>query len=286
MTENAGPRAAKLPLFATVKAAYALTWANLGALGLVAAVTGPLLFVVLFAVNWLVWQYRDAIDLPSVLFYMLPPVLASALIGALAAIAWHRRLLLAEPVTAGQLLRPDRRTFRYAGWVVLLAFGAMLVVVAISLATFDALNPDASPATAPPSSETDAAVSFDWSETAPWIAGLFIVFSALSYPAIRLMLILPAIAISDSAAKAGCIWRATQGNFWRLYWGTLATTAALIPWMLLGFAGEGRESSALASAIFEAVWLIIGLVFLSFLSLAYRHFFPSGAAGGHTPRAD
>lgn len=290
MTDDASLRTAKLPLVATVKAAYALTWANLRSFGTVAMVWGPVVFVVMFAIHWLLWPYGQGDpSLSAMIGSTMPVMLVSALVGATAAVAWHRLVLADNAIRPDQVLRYDRTVIYYAGWVlglVVIGFLIFLAVplIAVGLAEFLPSNSPESPAVADSTDQTSGQTLPDWAASLIIIVGA-ILFGPFAYPAIRLMPILPAIAIG-APHGAGAVWRATRGQFWRLYLGTLlAALPALVPYFFI-FDFKDRTANSLWAAALEVSWLVCGLVFVTFLSLAYRHFFPAGAAGGHTPRAD
>lgn len=290
MTDDAGPRAAKLPLFATVKAAYAMTWANVRSLGTVAMVWGPVVFVMMFAVNWVVWPYdQGEPSLWAMFGSMIPVMLVSALVGATAAVAWHRLVLTDGAIRPDQVLRYDRTVLDYAAWVLgLVVIGFLIVLavplIAVGLAEFLLSDSPEPTAVAETPDQISGQTPPHWEVSVILIVGALL-FGPFAYPAIRLMPILPAIAIG-APHGAGAVWRATRGQFWRLYLGALlATLPAFVPYFII-FDFKDRLASTLWDAATEVSWLVSGLVFVTFMSLAYRHFFPAGAAGGHTSSAD
>lgn len=285
MTDDAGPRAAKLPLWRTVRRAYALTWANLRSLGTVAMVWGPVVFVVLFAVNWATWPYfQPEATFVQTMTAVVPLAIASALLGATAAVAWHRHILLGEMVTAAQVGRFDARVWRYAGLVLGLSWVVFLPLLVIGGVV--SFVPDATP---PSEAATGAAEPADEELGAAASVLMAIIFALVSIPlalpVMRLLPVLPAVAVGEWAGMRAA-WRATRGNSWRLLAGSLVTALPAIAFIFTGLHYEARFASSLWSAVNEVVWLVSGLVFVTFLSLAYRHFFPTGMAGGHTSRAD
>lgn len=255
----------KLPLLATIAGAYRTTFAQLGAFGLVAAVWGALVFVALFAVHWLVWSPPEKFGVGSAVL-QFATILPSALIGASAAVVWHRFVLRDEAVSVGRALRVDGTVLRYMGLVLALLlvsiFAGSLLVGAIMI-----LIPALSLNVEPSFFEPPLAGSLG-------LAALCLVLAPIALVAVRLMLRLPAIAVGDSGVTQRDVWRTTRGNSWRLYLGSLATIAPTQVGMLVGDLGaEDRLTASLSSAAVELIWLVAGLIFVTFMSLAYRHFF-------------
>lgn len=96
-----------------------------------------------------------------------------------------------------------------------------------------------------------------------------------SYLPTRLCLILPARALDHDTITASHIWARTKRRFWPLYLGSVA--CAMIPTILTAVLPLGPEeagSIALYSAVSHIIWLIAGMVGVTFLSLAYRQLFP------------
>jgi hypothetical protein len=183
------------------------------------------------------------------------------------AIAWHRFLLNGE-LPARPYLRLDSRVWIYA-LISLMILLMPILLVAIAETLLEV-----------------AGVSVSQRELLiliPLLAGLLL--------SSRLSLILPAKAM-DTKISMGAVWRATRGNTGRLLLGSFLTflPILLMP-MLVSIAGLGllqgldlpgraaRGQNFLIewmAAMFAAGFLlsaVIAIVFVGFLSFAYRHFF-------------
>ena len=103
----------------------------------------------------------------------------------------------------------------------------------------------------------------------------------------NLMLILPARAVGNQSLNFRSILKRTKGNTWRLLGGTfLCAVPPAIPVQLAFFyflplraKGPALDPAALFAdlAVFAGVTtpylMLITMIFLGFLSFAYRHFF-------------
>jgi hypothetical protein len=75
-------------------------------------------------------------------------------------------------------------------------------------------------------------------------------------------------------------WQITRGNSWRLVLGAaLAMLPGLWGYVASFWLSNDRLWGAVGSAAVEVVWLVAGIVLVTFLSLAYRHF-TEGSSGG------
>lgn len=259
----------KLPLMATIVGAYRKTFSNLGAFGSVATVWGALVFVVLFAVHWLTWSPLGEFGVRNAILEFAA-ILPSVMIGASAAVVWHRYVLQGEPILVGRAFRLDSAVLHYMGLVLALLLvsifaGSILTGAAVYLAhTFPAvllLNVEPSMLESPLATPLVTVV-------------LCLMLAPIALVAVRLMLRLPAIAVRDGAVTLRDAWQATRGNSWRLYLGSLATIAPTqLPMLMGNFVPEDRLTASLCSAVLEVIWLVFGLIFVTFMSLAYRHFF-------------
>lgn len=280
------PQPPKLPLRATIAAAYRTTWAHATSLGLVLAVWGATVFVALFAVHWLVWQAPKDWSVLGAFSGVLTPLVVSIVIGASAAVVWHRLLLKGETIAATRVFRIDGDVLRYAGLVLALVAGTIVIGLLVAIGPFVGLIsvfPDLWSDDAPPSTGAETS-SCDFSASPLAIVLVLIachvLFAPLILVAVRMMLRLPAIAIGERDATLREVWQRTRGNSWRLYIGAAATIA---PAHISAYIGNGacddRFASSRMAATIELIWLVAGLVFVTFMSLAYRHFFPEAAAG-------
>lgn len=187
------------------------------------------------AVPWLV--------IPWVLHSVGVPLLALAgdivLTGGLAvlSVAWHRHLLLGEPL-GGFRATPRREVTRYLTYtlVIILALaGASLALSLLAAVPLILLG------LVPVATGEGAAAA-----EAPSQAALIAMGLAVAVPALlvfmRLQLALPAVAVGDRRPKLATSWRATRGNAWRLLAGFALVTlpasvgGALLAILLLGLA--------------------------------------------------
>src|SRR5262249_49670230 len=88
--------------------------------------------------------------------------------------------------------------------------------------------------------------------------------------------ILVAIALGRSDISLGNVWEATRRNTWRLVMGPLVCLIllALPGTIMFQLGGMSRLSAAIVLTVLDLTSIIGGVVGVSFLSLAFRHFFP------------
>lgn len=279
----------KLPLLAMIADAYRTTWAHASSLGLVLAVWGTTVFVTLFAVNWLLWRAPDDLSFLGGFSGVVAPLVASVVIGASAAVVWHRLLLNGERIAASRVYRIDGNVLRYAGLVLALLVGTIVIGLLAALGPFVGLisvfpdwwSDDAATAAGAETLSSDFSASP--LDIFAVLIGIHVLFAPLILVAVRLMLMLmlPAIAIGARDVTLRSVWQRTRGNSWRLYFGSAATIApAHISAFIGNTSAEDRLLSSVSAATFELIWLVAGLVFVAFMSLAYRHFFPDALARG------
>jgi hypothetical protein len=197
-------------------------------------------------------------------------------------VAWHRRLLLGEPLPARYApLNP--LVARYLSlWVV-------IVLVAVAPAMTLALLVAASLGLGGAGAEGAAAAP-----EGPGLAlsALLIAAAVASVvAAMRLQLVLPAAAVGEAAFTFGSSWRATRGNGLRLLAGVLmvslppALAGTLLAFLLDGLA-ESTGSLVLgwltSLAPIAAAWVQAPLLaaFLSYAYLLLRDGSGGGAGGG------
>ena len=283
---------AKLPLLATVDAAYAAVLRNVSQALRISWVAGLVIsgiaalwetLVKLWAPSWLPSDTGDFWpDLQSLPIYALLMVALTFLpLPFIAAIAvgWHRFILRGEMPGSLCGLAIDRRIWRYTGLGVLLAVRGVLVAVVpgmtVGLAGIGLIvlaNVILPMRTALVSTNTL------WipAVAAPILsAGLILVLGP--YALARQMLLLPAMAIGNDAVNRRAALSATQGNYWRLLAGLLMSTLPLfLATTLIGFALALPATGPAANAIwlFDLIVPVLAtLTGAGFLSLAYRHFF-------------
>lgn len=267
---SAAPRSQppKLPVWRTAFEPYRLTLANIGALGALAWAWLLVLLVVSAGLYWSFWPSEMAAREAggggsSTLFLAMLAV--SSLAGAAVAVGWHRFLLLGEDVVDQPSLRMDARVWRYLA--ALVGLTVPLVVPVVMLEALEGVSENVSEA------ETDRLML-------AWIAcvSVWLVLLPLLN---RLMLILPAIAVEPEPPSLAAVWSRTRRNTWRLLLGTLLT---LLPPILISSAlvmaeikvdgSEGRIVYTLHSTLSEVAAFLVGMVSVTFLTVAYRVLWP------------
>lgn len=175
------------------------------------------------------------------------------------AVAWHRHILLGEPLS--QRMAPlDARVARYF---------ALTVLIAVIMSILPLLALYLSGGGAPSTNQAGGAL----------IVMMAVVFACL-YATLRIQLVFPAIAIGDATVSLARSWELTRGNGWRLVGGLLIVTmpvamALLILAYFLGQAAATTGSIALLAladlATVANAWLQAPLI-ASFLSYAFLWF--------------
>ena len=265
MTNTNVPNTYKLPVWKTIIDSYRITLSNLPAL---MRISWPWLIVLIIGIavlNWGLWPLEQAArkadkGYSSILFILTG--LVSACIGSAIAVPWHRYVLLNEKSDGTSIALHNKHVLRYFLWVAAMLAVFFMPVLAIT-------------GTTAPTNATDNDVEFilglvlSLAVSAWWIAWMFV--------SPRLSLILPAIALGQSNVTLAGAWNATHKNTWRL---AIATFAVLLLSLFLGIAyvylisePETRTGFALWNCVNEMIWMLGGMTSVTFLSLAYRHFF-------------
>ena len=272
----------KLPVWKTAADSNRVTVRNLGAF---IKIAWPWIILLLFGSAALYWHFYDteqaliaAGGVGSPLLFYATAVL-STVIGAFVAVPWHRLLLLGEKPSA--LLALDRRHWMYAAYAVALA-AALWLPLALPLHSIYQATPDFS------------AIAIGLS------APLFLALLAITT---RLSLILPAIALDPEKAQLREIWSITRGNTLRLLVSSVIVFLGLLLAVIVaanisvlfdsmntappieGTAVNGtavasdsaaptpppsRVRFTIESSLFEFAGIFFGVLFVTFLSLAYR----------------
>ena len=274
----------KLPVFATIRDVFAVTARHIGELFQVA---WPWL-IALMAVSGVVYWSLYPIELQSLSesgrgsnVLWCTSLLASTVIGAMIAVPWHRRILLGENQSLHSGLALDARKVSYAVKAVLL----MAAMAAPAVLMFSFMPP------------TGAETEFS-DQDALWTVAIIAWLAVLLFLMNRFSLALPATAVGDPNASFAHAWRTSKGNTLRL--ALVSFLATLLPFLLLFAALEQvlpgqmnlviasettpRLSFTIANVISEFMAMVIGMLYVTFLSLAYRHFV--GAIGPGTVRSD
>jgi hypothetical protein len=162
------------------------------------------------------------------------------------AVAWHRALLLGPEATAADRLRIGPREWRFVGYslAIPLLVGVPVGIVA-SLGSFIA-GAALAPAVVGPAIDAAAV-----------LAGTVI--------AMRLALVLPAVAIDEPGASLVQAWQRSRGNAWRLAAGWLLCLAVFAPAVFLYVL---LATSVAAGSLALELLLGLGLLALEFLEFA------------------
>ena len=227
----------KLPL-TSIGLAYATVFRNFAGLLLISAL--PLIMIAAITVLPGLMLPAEWCDSGSDGKIRVAPLLVSGAVSLLylpfasmIAVAWHNFVLRGTPL----MLRFDLFRDRELRGYLLLGAAFELVGQAVTLA-FTLL--------------IDQTVSQGSSSL--WISALFtwILFAASVFITVRLSPLFPAVAVGSGVTVAQT-WRATRGNFWRLFWGgVLATGPMAVALGLLAPWTEpylGKPGSLLASTL-------------------------------------
>lgn len=173
------------------------------------------------------------------------------------AVAWHRHILLSEPLS--QRMAPlDARVARYFALTVLIAI-VMSTLPLLALYVLGGADP---------------------TQAGGALILVPVVVLACLYAALRIQLIFPAIAIGDATVNLARSWELTRGNGWRLMGGFLLVTMPVAVALLalayfLAWAAATTGSIALLAladlATVANAWLQAPLI-ASFLSYAFLWF--------------
>jgi hypothetical protein len=261
----------KLPVFKTIAEVFTVTFRHLGDL---LRFAWPWLLVLIAVSGALYAAYYDsertaiaAGDTGSNSLWVLTLAVSTTL-GALIAVPWHRRILLGEHQTLSKSLSLDATKFAYTAKAAAIIAVLCLPLVVVKLAD-------------PVAPETQATIDL-------LITVIFtLVFLTLFFASNRISLILPATAVENHAVTLGDAWRATRGNTLRLALVSIVSTIVplMIPLLLAYWLAPAAAAAmdantapsaatfAVANTIWELFAIVFGMLFVTFLSLAYRHFF-------------
>jgi hypothetical protein len=245
---------AKLPVWRTTKETLRYTWTHSGTF---LRFAWPLLMISLpisAAMNWTDYPHNQKLFAFPLQFLWLA-------IGSMLAVQWHRFILLNEHPQSSVNLKLASVGLRYTAvifaLIVLYAVSGGLLLLGLTklhggpVATFNVVH---------------------WmAATTTLVLMLLCIF--------RLSLILPGLAILDKSARVKSSWEATHGNGWRIMLGALM---AALPAMLLatsiklaagGPLGLSRIGYTATNIFTDFINMTAGMTSVTFLSLAYRHFF-------------
>ncbi len=206
------------------------------------------------------------------------------------AVAWHRIILTNAVPAHRSYLGFDRRIGYYFLISLLIYLFAIAVVVLVDAMSFNLLSTEEAtrqPAeiSEPQSGQPEEDDSFQqmvWLFMPFAVALLAVAFfvpcALVSYVPVRLLLLLPAIAVRDEVPLIREAWRYTRGNFWRIYLGVyvivlISLTTAVIAMSAL-YLGGFSEDKFQHDMIIEVIALVITfpaeLLAIGFVSIAYR----------------
>lgn len=282
MEHNALP---KLPVFATIRDVFVVSARHAGELLRFAS---PWLIAVAVITGALYAAYFDAerasitaTGSGSNMLWVLT-FAASTIIGALIAVPWHRSILLREPqsLASGVALTPAKIAYVVKATALMLVLSLPLMVAL--------LMPSAT-------EDTEGGSAIVPSDAIFFL--LVAVFVVWMFVLNRVSLILPATAVENSAVGVAQSWASTRGNTLRL--AVVSFVATFVPMLVpLGLAlwlaptataamdantAPSLAAYVAANTVWELFALVAGMLYVTFLSLAYRHFF--GASEGSTTTA-
>jgi hypothetical protein len=263
MSSPQDSRPAKLPFWYTVGRAYAIPLNHAETLRKVTWLWLGLMTPVLLFMSWLLAptlaDFMGKIGTPAIKdlqgqLQMLSSLKQVVLLPAMAsiAVAWHR-FVLTYKQPDDRYLRIDRTVLLYAGYVF------VTTIVLHGIGHFPSYFATTT-GTKVPAWAVGAASLF-------MLPAMFVVA--------RCSPILVAVALGRSDVSLGDVWEATRRNTWRL---ALGPVVCLILFALPGvimfhLGGMNRLSAAVVLTVLDLISMVGGVVGVSFLSLAYRHFF-------------
>lgn len=236
-----------LPIVDTAIAAARLTYSNLAYLACICW-AGVL---ALAAASFLLFYVGLATSGFGALLYVAFHLLVFGMI----AVAWHRFILIGETINEAWYFKIDQTALSYAANTIAIVaiVGLPLFAIVYLLA---ALN-----------GPLAAGAMFAGAFASTWIVA-------------RLCLVLPAKALRSRIVTLGSVWQMTQGQDWPLLAGALLSGLAAIPLALAAalviflLAATGLDPQGVAvQAVSTASAIATELVYLSFLSLAFRHIY-------------
>lgn len=285
----------RLPFWRTLIDAHVETIENFPELSRLAWPWMAALMVVMAGLHWILWPIEQHIaesGRAGSYSALILPTLLPLLLGAFVAVPWHRAVLRGEALDSTSGFRLTPISLRYFAWAVWLAMFWLVPIIIIYALTDLALVTEGAGATGESSTAladrpVDTAVADADTPTAgrawlfpfyllAWIVVAFVgPLALLLYIPTRLTLILPAIALDQPLADTGTIWRATRGNFWRLYFGSGLTLSIPMTLYFLQYAIEGepqtRHAYVASHVTSDAIFFITGMIAITYLSLAYRY---------------
>ena len=176
------------------------------------------------------------------------------------AVPWHRRLLLGDLSQNTGSAHIHKNVLAYFVTALLLTFAVSSPMLATDL-----FGP--SPGVTPDTLNRGTVLILT--------AALFCML--ISFFTTRIFLTLPARALGDTTLRFRDVWKRTTGNMWRL---SFAGFLSAFLWIPVGVIAalfqsdpQSRWDSTIANCFIDIIAIVTALTFITFLSLAYRHFY-------------
>lgn len=252
-----------LPVLANIKQAYLLTWENRVEFFKIIRWWVLLSLPVYYVFSWFTWQAtlpiycsgvlprQQVLDgmLPALFYTSLAAVLF-VLVNASIAVAWHRLILLGERPSEERYLRYDGAVKAYAA----LGLGVFFISQLPNFLTLSGA-----------------------------LSGSGVLLGSLAsivigFYTIRIMVLLPAVALQNKQATVAETLRRTRWNFWRLFFGILVCALPMTVFSMLmsvGCQNQLVDTTLRAISMYASLILVTPAV-LAFTSLSYRHFYEGG----------
>lgn len=255
---------AKLPLWQTVKQAYALTLGNLPTIFVLSWKWALLILPFLALYYYHAYPALEAtystlgtpspVQMPFLVFLVAIVLgMCAYLLFSKPAVGWHRFILRQEGADSD--MHFDDATWRYAGFI-LLIYGLLNIPGLIQQLLLPAGGE--LPSTGQVLGSMAAGLCS--------VLGLLLLF--------RFTIILPATAVGDTEVSLRTVMRLTRGQTFRLLFGNLLTAAPFSLIMMAGMYLSLTRSNQLTSALLIPVLTFVGYLgvsaSLAFTSLAYR----------------
>ncbi|NOT71675.1 MAG: hypothetical protein HOP09_10465 [Hyphomicrobium sp.] len=270
-----------LPMWQTVKQAYAAFFANLGPLLKIALPWLILMGCLSYALSEVLKSWvagageaggPDVSVMPVVWSWQAIQMALNLVIGisgATMAVAWHRLLLLGEqPKFGGSVF--SSAVWRYIGAGIAMSIVSMLPALPM---LFFALTFAGSPLP---------------QNAGPFSYFLFFVaYCGVAYLMMHLMLVLPARAVGNNGLNFRTILRQVRANTWRMIGGIflcsvpLAIPVQMAAFSVIKFPEKGQKIDPVEmmsnltwlTGLTTPYFMLIAMIYIGFLSFAYRHFF-------------
>ena len=275
MTFGTDPSRIRLPVWETVAESYRQTFRHLPTLVKFTWVWMLLLVIVDAMFAWLTWHFIDdkayRAGLPeyaqslAVWSLTLVSLIIDLAIYAIILVPWHRLLLLNERTNISTFAWTGNRVRNYFG------FGLLMLIFAEIPDAIGFLH-------------TYLSKGIAYSgivDQIGWMAFLFVLYT---YVVTRLSLALPGLALGHDSRPLNRAWNATIGNFWRLGAGSILSCGLAILALVgadyglmkladMDYLKMSRMQTTVLATLASVIGLFAGMSYVTFLSLAYRHFF-------------